>query len=180
MRRELRWCRRSTAGELVGESSVQLLALTWDNRRVDRLGQERVAEAEAAAGLIGHEDAVLHRLAQRFTHVALGQLRDGAEHRVSDVASGGRGQTQQALRPTVEAGDALQQQVAQASRERAVEVACGGDELFGEEGIAFGRGRRSCRSAQAAGSVGPGSEQRRHRLVLEWAELDHAAATPSA
>ena len=64
VRRELRWCRRSAAGELVGESSVQLLALTWEDRRVDRLGQERVAKAEGAAGLIGHEDAVLDRLAQ--------------------------------------------------------------------------------------------------------------------
>ena len=64
MGRELRRCRRSAAGELVGESSVQLLALTWEDRRVDRLSQERVAEAEAAAGLIGHEDAVFDRLAQ--------------------------------------------------------------------------------------------------------------------
>ena len=64
VRRELRWRRRFAASELVGESRVQLLALTWEDRRVDRLCQERVAKAEAAAGLIGHEHAVLDRLAQ--------------------------------------------------------------------------------------------------------------------
>ena len=63
VRRDLRWC-RLTAGELVGELSVQLLALTWEDRRVDRLRQERVAEAKATAGLIRYEDAVVDRMAK--------------------------------------------------------------------------------------------------------------------
>ena len=64
VRRELGWRCRFAAGELVGELSVQLLALTWEDRRVDRLCQEGVAKAERAAGLVGHEDAVIDGLAQ--------------------------------------------------------------------------------------------------------------------
>ena len=49
---------------------MQLLALAGQDRRVDRLRQQRVAEAEAAGRLVGDEDAVLDRLAQRLAHVA--------------------------------------------------------------------------------------------------------------
>ena len=64
VRRELGWRCRCAASELVGESCAQLLELTWEDRRVDRLRQERVAKAEHATGLIGHENAVIDRLAQ--------------------------------------------------------------------------------------------------------------------
>ena len=164
VRRELRRRRGPAAGELLGEPRVQLLALAGQDRRVDRLRQERVAEAEAAGRLLGDEDAVLDRLAQRLAHLALRERRDGAEQRVADVASGGRGQAQQALRRTVEPVDALQQQVAQATRELAALVARGGEELLGEEGVALGagddrvgqrrrqRGRRRAAASSAASS----------------------------
>ncbi len=140
VRRELGRRRGAAARELLGEPRVQLLALAGQDRRVDRLRQERVAEAEAAGCLVGDEDAVLDGLAQRLAHLALGQRRDGAEQRVPDVASGGRGHAQQALRRGVELVDALQQQVAQATRKPATLVAGGGEELLGEEGVALGAG----------------------------------------
>ena len=62
VRRELRRRRSSAARELVGEPRVQLLALAGQDRRVDRLREQRVAEAEAAGRLVGDEDAVLDRL----------------------------------------------------------------------------------------------------------------------
>jgi len=54
--------RGRAAGELVGDSGVQILALAGKDRRIDRLGQQGVAEAERAAGLLRHEKAVLDRL----------------------------------------------------------------------------------------------------------------------
>ena len=98
---------------------------------------------------------MLDRLAQRLAHVALRQLRDRAEQRVADVAPGGRGQAQQALRRAVEPGDALQQQVAQAARELAAPVARGGEELLGEERVALGAGDDRVASAP------PAAERRR-------------------
>ena len=73
VRRELRRRRRSAARELFGQPRVQLLALAGQDRRVDRLRQQRVAEAEAARRRLGDEDAVLHRPAQRLAQVALRQ-----------------------------------------------------------------------------------------------------------
>ena len=72
VRREL-GCRSSVACERVCEPRVQLLALAGQDRRVDRLGEERVAEAEGAARLVGDEDAVLDRLAQRLAQLGLRQ-----------------------------------------------------------------------------------------------------------
>jgi hypothetical protein len=54
--REFRRCRGGAAPELVGEPRVQPLALAEQDRPVDRLCQERVAETEAAGRLVGDED----------------------------------------------------------------------------------------------------------------------------
>ena len=119
VRRELRRRCSSAARELLGEARVQFLPLARQDRRVDRFGEQGVAEAEAARRLLGDEDAVVDRPAQRLAHVGLRERRCGAEQRVAHVASGGRGQAQEALRRGVELRDALQQQVAQATRELA-------------------------------------------------------------
>ena len=68
---------------------MQLLALAGQDRRVDRLGQERVAEAEGARCLVRDEDLMLDGLAQRRAHLVLRKRRDSAQQRVTDVASGG-------------------------------------------------------------------------------------------
>jgi hypothetical protein len=54
VRRQFRRRRAAAARELLGEPRVQLLALARQQRGVDRLGQQRVAEAEAAGRLLGH------------------------------------------------------------------------------------------------------------------------------
>ena len=98
MRRELRGRRGSAADELVGKLRVKSLALAGQDRRVNRLGEECVAEAEAATRLVGDENAVLDRLAERVLQVVLGSNGEFPEQRVGDIASGGRGDPQESLR----------------------------------------------------------------------------------
>ena len=90
---------------------MQILALARQQGAVDRLGEERVAEAKAA--LIGDEDTVVDGAAKRLAHVALLQPRRGAQQRVANVAPGCGGQSQHALRPAIEPRYPSQQQVAQ-------------------------------------------------------------------
>jgi hypothetical protein len=130
-----------------------------------------VAETEAAGRLLGHEHAVLDGLAKRLAQVGFGQPGHGPEQRVADVASGGRGQAQQALRRSVEPGGALQQQVAQAPRQLTAPVAGGGQQLLGEERVALGAGDDHVRQRCRWRGVGAGLQQRRQLLVLERSEL---------
>jgi hypothetical protein len=109
VRREFRWLCGPAAHQLHGQSRVQLLALARQDRRVDRLSEQRVPKAETATRPVGDQDAVLDRAAQRLAHLAFWKRRDCAEQRVRDVASGGRGHPQKGLGPTVESGHALQQ-----------------------------------------------------------------------
>ena len=157
VRCELRRRRSAAARELVGEPRVQFLPLAGQDRRVDRLGEQGVAEAEAARRLLGDEDAVVDRPTQRLAHVGLRERRRRAEQRVAHVASGGRGQAQEALRRGVELRDPLQQKVAQAMRELAALAVRGGEEFLGEEGIALCSARRSRSSALPAAGRRRGS-----------------------
>src|SRR6266545_541739 len=96
--RELRRGRSSATRELFGQLRVKLLALAGEDRRVDRLGEQGVAEAEAAGCLVGDENALLDRLSKRLANVLLRARSERAQQRVAHVTSGGRGQTQEALR----------------------------------------------------------------------------------
>ena len=172
VRRELRRRRGPAARELVGQPRVQLLALAGQDRRVDRLRQERVAESEAAGRLHGDEDAVLDRQAQRLPDGGLGERRQSQEQRVPDVAAGRRREPQQALGRAVEPGDPLEQQVTQATRELVALAVGRGQELLREEGVAFGAvddriaQRRGCRG------VGVRREQRRQLLGRERSQVE--------
>jgi len=68
----------------------------------------------------------LHRLAERVAQLPLRQLHGCAEQRVADFASGYRGQAQQGLGRVAEAGDALQEEITQATREFAASIAHSG------------------------------------------------------
>ena len=176
VRRELgRGRRRLAARELVGEPRVQLLALAGQQRGVDRLGEERVAEAKAPS-LIGDEDAVLDGTAQRLAHVVLRQPRRGAQQRVADVAPGRGRQPQHALRPAVEARHASQQQLAQPARELAALVARRGEELLGEERVALRAGddRVDQRRRRGAGA----SLDQRRQLVGASGPSSSTSAAP--
>ena len=107
VRGELSGRRSFATRKLLGQLRVELLPLAGQNRRVDRLREQGVAEAEAAGGLVGDEDMVLDCLSKRVLHVALWAGSEGAEQSVAHVASGGRGKPQEALRCSVEPGDAL-------------------------------------------------------------------------
>jgi hypothetical protein len=126
VRRKLRRSRHSTARELSSKPRVQPFALPRQDRRVDRLSEERMPEAEAPGCRLGHEDAVLHCLAERVAQFPLRQLRDCAKQRVADFASGCRGQAQQGLGRVAEASDALQEEITQATRELAASIARSG------------------------------------------------------
>ena len=140
MGRQLRGSRRAATRELVGDPGMELLALAGQHRRVDGLCEQRVTKAEAAPRRLGNENAVLHRPAQGLAQVALGQLRDLTEERVTNVASGGGGQPQDTLGRVVEAADALEEEVAQFTGELSALLAGRGEELLGEEGVALRAG----------------------------------------
>jgi hypothetical protein len=169
-------CARSAdgrgAGQLPGQPGMQVFALAGQDRRVDGFGQQRVAEPEGARGLVGDQDLVLDRLAQRVTHAGLGDRGERAEQWVADVAPGRGGQAQQALGRGVEPADPLEQQVAYAAREFGGPGRAGREELLGEEGVASrtgddGGGQRG----------GCGDEQRGQVLGRERAEVEHQAGT---
>ena len=171
MRRELGRRCGSAARKLVGQPRVQLLALAGENRRVDRLRQQRVAEAEGARRRLGHQDAVLHRQAERVAQVVLRKPRCCAEQRISDLTPGGRRQAQQAERRSIEPDHALQEQLAQAGGEAA---SIGSrQQLLGEEGIPLGPCDDRVHQCGRRWSVGAAREQRRQLVPVERPELEH-------
>jgi hypothetical protein len=137
VRREL-GRRSSVACERVGEPCVQLLAFAGQDRCVDRLGEERVAEAEAPRRRVGDEHPVLDGLAERLAHVALGRCRGRAQQGVTDVAPDGRCDLEQAPGRSVEPVHTLQEQVTESNGQLAVPHVGGGEQLLGEEGVALG------------------------------------------
>ena len=172
MRGELGRSRIVTARQLVGEARVQPLPLAGQDRAVDRLGEQRMTEAVPPAALVGHEDAMLDRRAQRLAHAALGERRDGDEQRIGDVASSGGGYAQQALCAPVQSGHPRQERVAQAARELGVvSLADRAEQLLGKERVALRAGQdRVChRRRQGAGAR---VEQRRELRALERPELE--------
>ena len=178
---ELRGCRGVAARELLGEPRVQFLALAGQDRPVDRFRQERVTEAEAAGRLLRDEDTVLDGPAQRLAHLVLRLRRYRAEQRVPDASPGGRGHAQEALRRTVEPRHTLEQQLAQAARERIGPVG-GREELLGEERVTFGAGGDRVRQGGRHRGVGAGRQQRRQRVTLERPEVEQRrrARAPNA
>ncbi len=173
VRRKLGWRRGVASRELVGEARMELLALAGQDGRIDRLRQERMTKPEAAGPLLRDEDTLLDGPAQRLSHVSLGERRQRPEQRVANVPTGGRGQPQEVLRPAVEAGHSLEQEVAQAAWQLDAPIIGGGQELFREEGVALGAGDDRARQGRLQGRVGAGCEQLHHLVVIERAEFEH-------
>jgi hypothetical protein len=171
----------SGAFELLRDPPVQLLALAGKDRRVDRLREQGVPEAEGPSLRIGYEDVVLDRLAQPVAHVRLGQPGRCADQRVSDVASCRCGDPQQALRRRVEAGGAHEQQVADAEWELGA-LTGRREELLGEERVALRTGRDHVRHSRPQGLTRASCEQLHELLALEWSkpEDDRRAGSPDA
>src|SRR5262249_27780402 len=100
---------RVSARELLGKPRVQPLALPGQDRLVDGLCEQRVAEAVVARRALGNEHAVLNGSSQQLARVALRHSGGSANERVADVASGGGGQAKDAPSPVIELPNALQQ-----------------------------------------------------------------------
>ncbi len=107
----------------------------------------------------------------------LRKRRDRTEQRVADVASGGGRHAQQALGRGIEPGCALQQHVTQPARDLAVPAAGGGEELFGEEGVAFGASDDRVGQRGWRGGIRVSREQRRQLLAPERAEFEQQPRT---
>ena len=161
----------AAALELVGEPGVQLLAFAGEDRRVDRLGQERVPEAEAPGRRLGDKDFVLDGPAQPRADRGLRERRRVAQQRVADVAPGGRGQAQETLRRRVEARDALQQQIAQAAWKLTGPVGRR-EQFLGEERIALGARGDRIRYLGRQRRVGARRQQPGQIRARERPELD--------
>jgi hypothetical protein len=82
----------------------------------------------------------------------------------------------------VEAGDALQQQVAQRLRELCALLACRGEKLFGEEGVTLRAGGDRVGHGRGQRSAGVSREQLRKLIAHERPELEHerGAGAPDA
>ena len=173
VRREFGRPRRPAARELRGKARVQLLALPREDGRVDRLRQQRMAEPEAPRLRLSGQDAALHGRAERVAQGAVRQVHGRAEQRIPDLASGRRGQAQHGLRRVIEAGDALQQQVAQCLRQLNALPARRGEKLFGKEGVALRAGGDRFCHGRGQRSAGAGREQRRQLVAFERTELEH-------
>ena len=179
VRCELRRSCRSTACEHLGKPRMELFALAGEDRRVDGLREQGVAEAEAARRRLGDENAVLHRPAQRLAQVALRQARRVPEQRVPDVTPGRGGQAQHILGRLVDAGEALQEQIAQATRELCALLARRREELLHEEGISLRAGHdRVCQGHRQGVAVS--RQERRQVVVLERSEFDHVRGARAA
>lgn len=72
-----------------------------------------------------------------------------------------------------EAGDALQEEITQATGEFTAAVARGSEELLGEEGVALRAGDDPVHHGRRQGSAGTGREQRGQLVPPERAELEH-------
>ena len=132
-----------------------------------------MAETEVARRLVGDEDAVLHRAAQRRAQILLRQLRRRAKQRVRHIASGGGRETENVLCRPVEPGDALHEHVAQAGWKLRPLVAGRGDELLGEERVAFAPGGDRVRHPRRQRALGACRDQFRQGAVLERTEIEH-------
>ena len=133
------------------------LALPGQQRPVDRLGEQRVAEAEGAGRMVGDEHVVLDRLAQRARELQLGERRHGVEQPVGDVAAGDGGDAQDGGRVAARA----------ARRGRAARRA----------GPAAARSRRG-RRRPAARARRTGSPQRARRWSQTRSARQRARASP--
>ena len=71
--RELARRRSAVLRESLGKSTVELLKFTREDRRVDRLRQERMPESETARLLIRKERSVLDRPSQRIAELGVGE-----------------------------------------------------------------------------------------------------------
>ena len=173
VRRQLRRRCGAAARELVCEPRVQPLALAGQDRRVDRLRQERVAEAEAAGRLVGDEDPVLDRPAQRLAHLALRQPGDRAQQRVGDVTSGRRGEAQQALRRRVEPATRCSSASRRPRGSSPLSPPAAARSSSAKKGLPSERATIASVSAAGGGASAPAASSAVNSSVLERSELEH-------
>ena len=120
--------------ELLGEPAVEPLPLAGQDGGVHGLGEQRVAEPEAVP--VGDEHAVVHGGPQGLVQVVIGQSGERPQQRVLDVTARRRDEPKHVASGPVELGEAAQQQVPHATRQRFRRFLDGGEQLLGEERVA--------------------------------------------
>jgi hypothetical protein len=117
-------------------AGVDGLPLPRQQVELERLAQQRVPEAEAAA--VGDQQQAVDGLPQQLHHLGLGQPADRGQQRRVEPAAGGRRHPQQPPGRWVQGLDPDQEQVAERLGQGAAAQAVGGDQLLDEVGVALG------------------------------------------
>ena len=190
VRGELSGRRSFATRELVGELRVEFLALAGQDRRVDRLREQGVAEAETAGGLVGDEDAVLDCLgaASRARHARAAQRRRGGAGSSTSRPAAAASRNRLCVAASSRATRCSSR--SRSPRGSSPPLVAGRKELFGEEGIALGAGDdrvrrapvdgvgrnvpRAAPSARRASSGPSSSEERRARAADAVGESAHS------
>src|ERR1700727_2287042 len=112
---------------------MEALALAWQQVRVDRLTQQRVAKGVAGGRRVRREQVVLDGLSQRLVEVIFCKPRGCGEQRVIDRPSGHSGDLEHLAQLTTVTSDPREQGVTQRIRQALVGASRGNKQLFGEE-----------------------------------------------
>ena len=158
---------------------MQQLALAGQQRVVDRLGEQGVAEAEAARRAVRLEHLALDRLAQRLRERKLVGGHHRCQQPVGDVAPRHGGDAEHLPGGRVEAGHLRQEDVAQSRRQGRLTAGRGGEQLAREERIALRAhedrlGHRLRERVVAAGRDDRGDVVTRQRSELPRGDLGRA------
>ena len=167
------------ARQLRRQPPVELLALAWQQRPIDRLGQQRVPEPEGPGRLVPHQHATIDGPAQRLAQLVLGQIDHRPQQRVGHVAAGGGSDAQHVVGLGVQLRDPLEQHVPQDAGQIHATLAGGGQQLFGKERVALGAGDDRLRQRRLQPRPAAVQQQGLHLLAVERSQLQprrHAGA----
>ena len=119
---------------------MHVLALSRQQRRVCRLGDEGVTEPVAPRRPVGDEQPVVDRLAQRLDDLRLAERHGGGQDRGRHRAPRGGGEADDRPRRRVQALEVREQRVLEQLGELGLVAQRRGDQLLGEERVALRAG----------------------------------------
>ena len=170
---------RPVGGEGPGEALVHVLALSRQQRRVRRLGDEGVTEPVAPRGAVGDEQPVVDRLAQRLDDLLLAERHGGGQDRRRHLAPRGGGEADDRPRRRLQALEVREQRVLEQPGELGLVAQRRGDQLLGEERVALRAGADRLDQLGAQRAVALAGDERRELVPRERSEL-HRERNPAA
>ena len=170
---------RPVGGEGPGEALVHVLALSRQQRRVCRLGDEGVTEPVAPRRAVGDEQPVVDRLAQRLDDLLLAERHGGGQDRRRHRAPRGGREADDRPRRRVQALEVREQRVLEQLGELGLVAQRRGDQLLGEERVALRAGADRLDQLGAQRAVALAGDERRELVPRERSEL-HRERDPAA